>query len=171
VSTKPTYWEQLKSPQWQRRRLEIMSRDEFECQYCGDSESTLNVHHKHYFKGRMVWDYSDDELVTLCESCHELTHEEDGQWKMLLAKLSLDGPFSKSAAYTLIAGWAHLNCGEDLESEFGSSPLLFTIGQIAAALDRQDIETLIEAKDALQEAGPAVVREALRLMAAAIRNA
>ena len=34
----------------------------------------LNVHHKVYFRNRMLWDYPDDCLVTLCESCHHYIH-------------------------------------------------------------------------------------------------
>ena len=30
------YSEQLKSPKWQKKRLEIMQRDKFTCQLCGD---------------------------------------------------------------------------------------------------------------------------------------
>ena len=34
----------------------------------------LNVHHKVYFRNRMLWDYPDDCLVTLCENCHHYIH-------------------------------------------------------------------------------------------------
>jgi hypothetical protein len=34
----------------------------------------LNVHHKIYYKNRNLWDYQDDELVTLCEDCHHYIH-------------------------------------------------------------------------------------------------
>jgi hypothetical protein len=66
-----TWYEQLKDPRWQRKRLEIMQRDEFCCRVCGDSESTLNVHHGYYGKGLAPWEYGDDTLWTLCSSCHE----------------------------------------------------------------------------------------------------
>ena len=36
------YKEQIKSPKWQKRRLEIMQKDNFTCQLCGDTESMLN---------------------------------------------------------------------------------------------------------------------------------
>lgn len=35
----------------------------------------LNVHHKYYIKRKFPWDYEDDALITLCESCHKLTHK------------------------------------------------------------------------------------------------
>ena len=65
------YFEKLKDPRWQKKRLEIMERDEFKCSHCGDDEKTLNVHHKFYRKGANPWDYPDDALMTLCEPCHE----------------------------------------------------------------------------------------------------
>jgi len=64
------YSKKLKDPRWQKKRLEIMQRDRFSCQSCGDTESMLAIHHRWYDKGREPWDYPDNALVTLCESCH-----------------------------------------------------------------------------------------------------
>jgi len=71
---KDEFEKQIKSPQWQKRRLEIMQIDNFTCQMCGDKESTLNVHHIHYSDDRNYWEYDDWELITLCERCHESEH-------------------------------------------------------------------------------------------------
>ena len=65
---------QIKSPQWQRRRLEVMQRDDFTCQMCGEKENTLHVHHLRYVNGRNYWEYDDWELITLCEECHSAEH-------------------------------------------------------------------------------------------------
>lgn len=64
------YSEQLKDPRWQRKRLEIMQRDNFTCQLCGDKLTTLNVHHKKYNNDCKPWEYDNDTLVTICEHCH-----------------------------------------------------------------------------------------------------
>lgn len=66
-----SYSEKLKDPRWQKKRLVILERDEFTCQSCFDSESTLNIHHKVYNKGKDPWDIDDCCLITLCEHCHE----------------------------------------------------------------------------------------------------
>lgn len=66
-----TYKEKLLDPRWQRRRLEIFNRDNFICQKCGDDNNTLNVHHRWYAFGKEPWEYPDDILVTLCDSCHK----------------------------------------------------------------------------------------------------
>lgn len=69
-----SYSDQLKSPQWQRMRLEIMQRDNFQCQRCYDTEATLNVHHLNYERGKSPWEYSAENLITLCENCHSIQH-------------------------------------------------------------------------------------------------
>ncbi len=67
-----TYAEKLKDPRWQRKRLEILSRDNFSCTCCGDIKSTLNVHHFKY-KGE-PWEVDNSLLITFCEVCH-FAHE------------------------------------------------------------------------------------------------
>jgi len=71
-----TYLAKLRDPRWQKKRLKILERDEWTCQICGDSESTLHVHHRRYIVGREPWEYHDGCLVTLCEGCHEFEGED-----------------------------------------------------------------------------------------------
>ena len=68
---KSAYSELLRDPRWQKKRLEIMQRDDFHCTVCGDGENTLNVHHCYYEGGKPPWDYPDASLITICESCHQ----------------------------------------------------------------------------------------------------
>jgi len=65
-----TYIEKLQDPQWQKKRLEIMSRDGFQCIKCSSKTNTLTVHHFYYISGRMPWEYPDQSMVTLCRKCH-----------------------------------------------------------------------------------------------------
>ena len=37
----------------------------------------LNVHHTFYQRGKMPWDYSNESLMTLCNQCHALLHQEE----------------------------------------------------------------------------------------------
>lgn len=69
-----TYGDKLRDPRWQRKRLEILWRDDFTCRLCSDKESTLHVHHLRYDRGADPWDYPEICLVTLCEACHEEMH-------------------------------------------------------------------------------------------------
>lgn len=71
---KKSYAELLKDPRWQKKRLEIMQRDNFTCQLCGSESGVLNVHHKHYVEGRLPWEYEGGLLVTLCQDCHKKIH-------------------------------------------------------------------------------------------------
>jgi len=69
-----SYKDQLRKPEWQKKRLEIMQRDNFTCQICLDTQETLQVHHKSYDNDKKAWEYGNDRLITLCETCHnELT--------------------------------------------------------------------------------------------------
>ena len=63
------YSELLKDPRWQKKRLEIMNRDNWTCQSCFSTDITLHVHHLRY-SGK-PWEAPDICLITLCEKCHE----------------------------------------------------------------------------------------------------
>lgn len=65
-------------------RLEILQRDAFTCQGCGDKESTLHVHHIYYTPGAEPWEEDAENLMTLCETCHE---EETRYWPIEAEKL------------------------------------------------------------------------------------
>lgn len=71
ANTSKTYSEKLKDPRWQKKRLEILDRDRWSCQICGDDTSPLNVHHMEYHSGINPWEYEDKELITACECDHE----------------------------------------------------------------------------------------------------
>lgn len=57
-------------PRWQKKRLEILSRDRFVCLGCGAADKPLHVHHLYYCKGRSPWEYPNWALETRCEDCH-----------------------------------------------------------------------------------------------------
>lgn len=64
------YSEKLKDPRWQKKRLEVLQRNEFTCQECGSTEDTLHVHHRYYERGKNPWEYPDESMETLCFICH-----------------------------------------------------------------------------------------------------
>ena len=76
---KKEYSEYLKNPKWQKKRLEILSRDNFSCVVCGngiETDTALHVHHLSYMKGHMPWEYDNSNFVTLCEHCHSEVHNK-----------------------------------------------------------------------------------------------
>lgn len=83
-----SYFDELKHPKWQQKRLQIMSRAGFMCEECGSGEKTLHVHHKAYEKGCKPWEYPDSNLICLCDDCHSKTHHLDNEIKVILADLN-----------------------------------------------------------------------------------
>jgi len=78
------YRDKLCDPRWQKLRLEVMNRDGWRCLHVGcaarqNPRVMLVVHHRRYVAGREPWDYPPEDLVTLCENCHEIIHQNDAQ--------------------------------------------------------------------------------------------
>lgn len=73
-----SYSDLLKDPGWQKKRLEILQRDNFACRICDSKDRTLHVHHWYYAKDRLPWDYDDSCFVTVCDECHEHSPEIHG---------------------------------------------------------------------------------------------
>jgi 5-methylcytosine-specific restriction endonuclease McrA len=69
------YLEKYKDPRWQRIRLKVFERDNWTCQKCFSSESSLQVHHRFYLENKEPWEYPMEALVTLCEECHTEENE------------------------------------------------------------------------------------------------
>jgi len=74
MSSKNDYGEKLQSPLWQKKRLEILSRDNWCCTNCGNNKEQLHVHHEIYFGN--PWDAPNDKLKTLCRKCHTRHHSD-----------------------------------------------------------------------------------------------
>jgi hypothetical protein len=106
------YQSKLKSPHWQKKRLQVLNRDKWKCKLCKDEETTLHVHHLEYQPKKQPWEYQMSNFVTLCEHCHrevELLKDENiydeilidkikwktGQVTMLVYANSLDAPIIK----------------------------------------------------------------------------
>lgn len=68
-SQKTTYSQKLRDPRWQKKRLEILSRDGFKCTKCGDGTTELHVHHLKY--SGQPWEVENEFLTTLCADCHD----------------------------------------------------------------------------------------------------
>lgn len=110
---KLTYSEQLRHPNWQRRRLEILESADFACEKCGTHERQLHVHHRRYIKGRMAWDYGDVDLECLCSECHGAEHVARAKLDELLAQ----GFGRVELALGLLAGAVAMSCDLDIGDE------------------------------------------------------
>lgn len=80
------YSDQLKHPNWQRRRLQVLQAADFSCARCGERDKPLHAHHKIYLRGRLPWDYPDELLECLCDPCHAAAHEDKARLDMQVAR-------------------------------------------------------------------------------------
>jgi hypothetical protein len=82
---KSEYSQKLLDPRWQKKRLEVLQRDDWTCQGCGDKNETLHVHHRCYVPDKEPWDIEDRLLVTMCAACHE---QEKGRMATAIRNLT-----------------------------------------------------------------------------------
>lgn len=98
-----TYSEKLRKPAWQKKRLEILNRDSFTCQLCGDTETELQIHHKKYVGE--PHEAPNDELVTLCKHCHQtVTELETGHDKVIFVIKNENAFFAKMKSKAIAVG-------------------------------------------------------------------
>ncbi len=112
------YFEKLKDPRWQRKKAEIMQRDDFKCVWCGEAKKTLSVHHKYYDAGKEPWDYPDDTLETLCEKHHKVAESLRRDVRWAFTHLSKKNSF---IAMGFLFGLIAAQRGKDLKPEFVKS--------------------------------------------------
>jgi len=79
------YSQKLRDPRWQKLRLEIMQRDGFSCKICSSTQKTLMVHHLKYTGN--PWEAPPQDLITLCEDCHNEEHKNRGNNERDLLKM------------------------------------------------------------------------------------
>lgn len=68
-----------KTAEWKRKRLEILERDNHECQECkreGRFSKGNVVHHVLHLDDRPDLALETDNLLTVCEACHNKLHPE-----------------------------------------------------------------------------------------------
>jgi hypothetical protein len=76
-----TYGALLFTPEWRSKREEILLRDNHHCVVCSNNKN-LQVHHRQYHfivqqnQFKQPWDYPNNLLITLCESCHKRGHNK-----------------------------------------------------------------------------------------------
>lgn len=90
------YFEKLKDPRWQRKRLRIFSRDNWTCKDCGEKGKELQVHHTAYISGKEPWEVDDCYLVTLCKSCHEKRTRENIRYELSEEEMVLINNFRRA---------------------------------------------------------------------------
>ena len=72
------YYEYLKSEEWDRKRKLRLKSARYRCELCGSAEP-LQVHHLHYdnLGSELI-----DDLMALCNDCHEAQHTHPNHWQV-----------------------------------------------------------------------------------------
>jgi len=77
---KKLYQQYLRSKEWKALRLKVFVRDK-QCTKCGRKDR-LQAHHLHYAN---FGDENLDDIITLCEDCHNIEHggspRGQGRWR------------------------------------------------------------------------------------------
>lgn len=70
-----------KTKEWLDKRQEMLIRDNYECQMCkakGRVSKATTVHHIKHYKDHPYLALTDDNLMSVCEVCHNKLHPEKG---------------------------------------------------------------------------------------------
>ena len=73
------YKEYLRSDKWQRLRSERLKIDHYKCQRCG-RPFDLQVHHL-FYPTKLGTEDPYRDLITLCDSCHEIIEQQKHEFK------------------------------------------------------------------------------------------
>lgn len=63
------------SQQWKNKRAEILLRDNNQCKICGN-KCDLQVHHIYSLDNHPEMRLENNNLITLCTSCHHDVHNQ-----------------------------------------------------------------------------------------------
>ncbi|MFZ3209823.1 MAG: hypothetical protein WA140_13490 [Geobacteraceae bacterium] len=153
-----TYFEKLKDPRWQKKRLEVLELNHWACAQCGETGATLHVHHKQYFKGREPWEYEAGQLTSLCEECHGSEHESEDPLLLASSFVVYDGPCSRETVASLVAGF----CRHEMNKPYVGDPEAYLSGDIAREItDKCQCMQMLALSEALAARDQFTVREAL----------
>ena len=68
-----SYHAQLLDPRWKAFRIFIFAVRGRKCEKC-DATEYLQIHHIHYHKGCLAWEYTCKDMLVLCRDCHQKLH-------------------------------------------------------------------------------------------------
>jgi 5-methylcytosine-specific restriction enzyme A len=85
----PNYITRFRSSHlWKKKREEIKRRDKFLCQYCLLNDKYvfkgLEVHHIHSIANKWTRRLDNNNLITLCYTCHKMAENEEIKQTLLI---------------------------------------------------------------------------------------
>ncbi len=90
------YGAKLQDPRWEKRAKQTV-RDHPYCKSCRRQDARLHCHHA-YYSTPDPWDEPAENLVVLCEKCHENIHESFREVKRVMSFCSANHAFSIALA-------------------------------------------------------------------------
>lgn len=72
------YDEQIHDARWKAFRTFIFAVRGKKCEICGCTDR-LQVHHPKYKSGKLAWEYTCNEVMVVCRTCHEKIHHIVGE--------------------------------------------------------------------------------------------
>lgn len=143
------YTDLLKDPRWQRKRLEIMNRDNWKCGICHDDSEMLVVHHKYYDKDKMPWQYPNKAYITLCFDCHNELHKDQKQLHSDIIEHFKRSEFSMEEVWEIAQAFKYLQLKDKSPARVVLALRVFledetNIENILTGVDKFSIEQLIQ---------------------------
>lgn len=147
-----TYAEKLKDPRWQKKRLQILEREKFTCQYCSDTETELHIHHLRYPKSGDPWDVNDSDLMVLCKHCHNIeeSYKKNDAIVFKMHKMQIDGGYCFLVYFMtndqrLVDVWHFNNANGTIAhkltlTKYGISEILRFVGEISFMISLDDMK-------------------------------
>lgn len=71
-----------KTKRWRNKRVQILRRDKHLCQIClryGKKTDAVTVHHVKHVEDYPELAFVDENLISLCNDCHNKEHPEKGK--------------------------------------------------------------------------------------------
>lgn len=102
------YDEYLNGDIWKRKREQRLAIDKYRCSNCGTAKN-LHVHHVTY---EHLGDEPMEDLITLCQRCHELIHRMERQSHEIRNVMSNHLEVGRDIINAVFVGWCLSQCEE-----------------------------------------------------------
>lgn len=66
----------LLDSRWNKKRVQVLKRDNYRCTNCGADNCRLSVHHEIYLKDKQPWEVPMRYLKSMCDRCHSDAHKD-----------------------------------------------------------------------------------------------
>lgn len=155
------YQQQLRSPQWQKRRLAELNRTSFKCECCGAADHELQVHHLKYTSDHPA-SVPDGWLEVLCDDCHGWRESWNAVFGRTMQSTAMLRALVDNGLSALIANthrWQRYDGGESIVGDLVTNVLRTLLGEFPAidadAIVQSHLKELIQRRRPIERAARA----------------